>query len=270
MFGNAPKAVWSRWCETDELNRIDLACRCVLIREPQGRTILLEAGVGAFFEPKLRDRYGVQESEHRLLQGLAEQGVQPTDVDIIVLSHLHFDHAGGILNAWQPDAPLSLAFPNAHYVVSRPAWDRATHPHPRDRASYIPELPGLVKATGRLELIERDHDRSEVLGDNYRFTFSDGHTPGQLLTTVQTPHGSLMFMGDLIPGAPWVHLPITMGYDRYPELLIDEKRAVLETIAQNNTTMMFVHDAKIAAAKLGKDERGRYRAIEPVETLCWE
>ncbi|MGB1698362.1 MAG: MBL fold metallo-hydrolase, partial [Nannocystaceae bacterium] len=215
MFGNCPRALWSRWCPPDELNRIPLACRAMLVIEDSGRVVLFEAGIGAFFEPKLRDRYGVQESEHVLLRSLAARGVSPDDIDVIVLSHLHFDHAGGLLQPYEADAPLRLAFPNARFVVGEEAWQRALTPHPRDRASFIPELPGLLEASAGLERVQGA--RSDTLGDGYTMHSSHGHTPGLMLTEVATPRGPVTFMGDLIPGTPWVHLPITMGYDRYPE-----------------------------------------------------
>ena len=94
MFGNAPRAVWASWIAPDDHNRIPLACRCLLVRD-DNRTILLETGIGAFFEPALRERYGVVEDRHVLIDSLAAIGVMPQDVDVIVLSHLHFDHAGG-------------------------------------------------------------------------------------------------------------------------------------------------------------------------------
>ena len=267
MFGNVPQALWQRWCPADERNRIDLACRCLLIREDSGRCVLLEAGVGAFFEPKLRDRFGIQESEHVLLKSLAALAVRPEDVDVIVLSHLHFDHAGGLLQPWTEGGDIALAFPNARYVVGAKAWQRAKQPHPRDRASFIPELPGLLEATGRLEITEGD--TSSTLGEGYRFSFSDGHTPGLMLTRVQTPRGPITFMGDLVPGTPWVHLPITMGYDRYPELLIDEKREVLGAIHREDGWCLFTHDAKVAASKLSVDDRGRFSAADTIERLAW-
>ncbi len=270
MFGNAPRALWQRWIEPDERHRIPLACRCLLVRE-EGRTILFEAGIGAFFEPSLRDRFGVQEPEHRLLENLGALGVAPEDVDVIVLSHLHFDHAGGVLSAYAEGAPLELVFPNASYVVGDRAFERALAPHARDRASFIPELQPLLEATGRLERVRDGADGevsfSTTLGPAYPLHFADGHTPGLMMAEIPTQAGPMVYASDLIPGAPWVHLPISMGYDRYPERLIDEKRALLSGLLERQGGLFFVHDPTVACAQVARDERGRFHAAQPKQVL---
>ena len=256
MFGNCPRPVWEKWAPPDDRHRITLACRALLVKEPS-RNVLLEAGIGAFFEPKLRERFGVQEDRHVLVESLGKAGLSPEDVDVIVLSHLHFDHAGGLLEAWKEGAAPRLAFPKASYVVSARAWERAKSPHARDRASFIPELQGLLEGTGRLEIVSGE--RSKTLGDGYSFTISEGHTPGLMLTRVEGwSEGPVTFLGDLVPGVPWVHLPITMGYDRYPELLIDEKKALLDRIVAEKGWAFFTHDPNVAAARVEQDAKGKY------------
>jgi glyoxylase-like metal-dependent hydrolase (beta-lactamase superfamily II) len=259
MFGNCPKAVWERWMRPDERNRVTLACRSMLVREAR-RNVLCEAGIGAFFEPKLKERFGVREEHHVLIESLEKLGIAPADVDVIVLSHLHFDHAGGLLDVWRDGAEPRLVFPNASYVVSEGAWSRAKNPHARDRASFIPELQELIESTRRLEIVSGD--RSALLGDAYSFTYSEGHTPGLMLTRVEGwSEGPVTFLGDLVPGAAWVHLPITMGYDRYPELLIDEKKSLLERIVAENGWGFFTHDPEIAAARIARTN-GRFGVAE--------
>ena len=264
MFGNAPKAMWEKWIPPDELNRIPLACRCLVVRDGD-RVILFEAGIGAFFEPALRKRYGVVEDHHVLLESLKAEGIAPEDVDVIVLSHLHFDHAGGVLSEYEDGKPAELVFPNASYVVGAEAWQRAVAPHARDRASFIPGLVDMLASTGRLELAATD--RSPTLGDGYRFHRSSGHTPGLLLSEIEMPAGPVLFAADLIPGRAWVHLPITMGYDRYPELLIDEKAALLENLVQRGGRLFFTHDPEVALSKVAKDAKGKFSAVEDQREL---
>jgi glyoxylase-like metal-dependent hydrolase (beta-lactamase superfamily II) len=272
MFGNAPRAVWEKWSPPDAQNRIDLACRALLASPLNGKTVLFETGIGAFFEPRLRERYGVVENRHILLDSLHAAGFGHEDIDVVVLSHLHFDHAGGLLAPWREGHAPELLFPNATFLVSAGCWDRARKPHPRDRASFIPELPALLQASARLEIVDSAHSRT--LGNTVRFHFSDGHTPGLMLAEIIGPehthgedHGGVVFCADLVPGRPWVHVPITMGYDRNPELLIDEKRVFLEDKCARNVHLFFTHDPGCALAQVVCDDKGRFGTAHEVAEL---
>jgi glyoxylase-like metal-dependent hydrolase (beta-lactamase superfamily II) len=266
MFGNVPRLLWSRWIAPDERHRIPLACRCFLVTDEEtGRRVLLETGIGAFFGPDMADRYGVEEREHVLLGSLAEAGVSPEEIDAVVLSHLHFDHAGGLLTPFARGSKSALVFPRARFVVGRAAWERARSPHARDRASFVPMLNDLLEKSGRLELVEGG--RCETLGDRFELHTSDGHTPGLLLAEVKGSGRSALFCGDLIPGTSWVHLPVTMGYDRFPELIIDEKRAFLERALERSSLLLLTHDPVAAACSVARDATGRFTPVDPVERL---
>jgi glyoxylase-like metal-dependent hydrolase (beta-lactamase superfamily II) len=271
MYGNAPKELWKRWSKPDELNRINLQCRSLLVEEDwqdSQRRVLLETGVGLCFPPELQKRYGIEGDTHMLLDQLKSLNFDQSAIDVVVLSHLHFDHAGGLLSPYKSGMEQHLLFPYATYVVSEKQWNRAIQPHLRDRASYLPHLHKLLEASGRLYIVEDGREKVEnLLGPDYSFSYSDGHTPGLMLTKVALPSSqfsfsSITFCADLIPGLPWVRAPITMGYDRYPELLINEKQQLLKEVQAASGALFFTHDEQCAGCTLQVDDKGNISAQE--------
>jgi hypothetical protein len=259
MFGNAPRAMWERWIAPDAATASRwpvAACWCAT----GGRTILFETGIGAFFAPAMRDRYGVVEELPRAARSPGGSGCARrrrrrsccrTCTSITPAARSPRGPRAR-RRRWRSRARSGWSAPAA--------WDRAVAPHARDRASFIPELPALLEATGRLEKVAGA--RSDALGDGYRFHHSDGHTPGLLLAELDAPGGPIVFAADLIPGRPWVHVPITMGYDRYPELLIEEKQALLTELAARGGRLFFTHDPTIAIGTVARDERGRFHTVD--------
>ena len=270
MFGNAPRAIWSRWLVPDEQGRIELACRALLVEE-QGKCTLFETGIGAFFAPELRERYGVVEESHVLLESLAALGLRPGDIDQVVLSHLHFDHAGGLLTPYREGKALELCFPRAEFVVGKRAMERADHPHPRDQASFIPGLPALLRASKRLLVVDDDEAATRAVGEHFRFVETNGHTPGMLHAAAVGTSAELLFGADMVPGVAWLHASITMGYDRYPEHLVDEKAGIFQQCVERQTFIVYTHDPRVAASRVTRDARGRFAPADALgEFTRWD
>ncbi len=256
MFGNAPRELWQKWIIPDARNRIPLACRAFILKADDGRTILFETGIGAFFDPKMKDRYGVRPNGHFLLKNLQEQGIAEEDIDVVILSHLHFDHAGGLLSAYGEEQ--RLLFPKAKYYVGKQHWERAQKPHMREKASFIPQLHQLLIQSQRLVLVDSHHHPD--LGENISFQFSNGHTTGLMLSEIMVNNELYVFVSDLVPGLSWVHLPIVMGYDRFPELTVEEKERLFALWLSRSAKLLFTHDPTVPCARLMQEPDGKYKA----------
>ncbi len=161
---------------------------------------------------------------------------------------------------------MSLFFSKAQFIVGEEAWNRALNPHSRDRASFIPELTDKLKNSGRLIVYPKDPLPAPLLGQ-IEFVISNGHTPGQMHTLFKGAKQKVFFCGDLIPGRPWVHLPITMGYDRFPEMLIDEKQDLYARAVPEDWLLFFTHDPEAAAAHVRQNASGRFEPVQVEQNL---
>lgn len=245
MFGSVPKPLWSRTNPADERNRIRLAMRCLLLRG-HGRTVLVDDGLGDKFSDKLKDIYRV-ESEPSLEHSLAALGVKPGDVTDVLLTHLHFDHAGG--STRRGAHGLEPTFPNARWYVQRRNWENAHAPNPRERASYMPENYDALDAAGVLSL----WDGAQRPWPGVSTIPIDGHTRGQQVVRVEGGGQVAYFVSDLIPTAAHVRIPFVMGYDVAAIETMAEKRELLSHATREHAWIVLEHDPETALAKPAAD-----------------
>lgn len=246
MFGSVPKTLWSKTIVPDEKNRIPMACRVLIVRTGE-RTVLVDVGCGSKWSAKERDIYAI---EPQLSKPLAEQVPGVTD---IVLTHLHFDHAGGISERGE-DGELRLTFPRARVYCSRRNYDHARSPGIRERASYLADNIAILE---QADLVLTD-DGDEVL-PGLSLHQSHGHTHGLQWVKVSAGGATAVFPSDLMPTAHHVPLPWVMGYDLCAETTMREKEQFLAAAAEEEWAVVFEHDRDTAAGIVGRDERGRYQ-----------
>ncbi len=255
MFGVVAKPLWERRAPADARNRITLAMRPLVVRG-QGRTVLIDAGIGEKMDPKYADIYGIQR-ERSLDDSLAAAGIDLSDVDVALASHLHFDHVGGF-TVHDADGRLRPRFPRAEYVIRRGEWDDATHPHERNRASYLPENFVPLQDAGVVRFM--DGDGQVVSG--VRAVRTGGHTRHHTIIYIESGGQTAVFAADLIPTTAHVDPPWIMAYDLYPMETLEFKRAFVREAIEGEYLVFFEHDPTIAAGII-REKAGR-PIVEPV------
>jgi glyoxylase-like metal-dependent hydrolase (beta-lactamase superfamily II) len=244
MFGIIPRPLWERHLPADEKNRVRLALRCLLI-EDGSRKILIDDGIGTKWDDKQMGIYGIDRSKRSLEGDLARIGVRSDQITDVVLTHLHFDHAGGTTRIG-PAGELTLSFPNATYHLQGRNWRWAHHPSEKDAGSYLPENFSVLENSGRLNLIEGD---TELL-PGFFLGVSEGHTVGLQLPRIETEHGALIYCADLIPTAAHLKPSWVMGYDLYPLTSIEEKKMLLAQALEEDWILCFEHEPRFAACRV--------------------
>lgn len=250
MFGVVPRVLWQKKHPPDEHNRIRLALRTLLVRG-NGRVLLVDTGIGDKWADKLRHQFGFEPGTPGLEAALKVHGLSKDDVTDVVVTHLHFDHAGGA-TCTMPDGTLAPAFPNATFHIQRANWDWASNPNDRERASYLKENFQPLHAAGRVRLA----DGPTELWPGVSVLVSNGHTRGQQLVKVTGGGQTVLFPGDLVPTASHLRTAWTMAYDIEPITLMDEKVKLLNEAAQGGWVVCFEHDAEVAAARVRAEPGG--------------
>jgi methylmalonyl-CoA epimerase len=240
MFGSVPRSLWEKKTVPDERNRITLAMRPLIVRG--ARTMIIDAGLGDKESGKFCDLYRVERERH-LDHALADAGLTVDDIDIVVASHLHFDHAGGFTMR-DANGRLRPRFPRAQYIVRRGEWDDATHPHERNRASYLADNFVPLADAGVLQLVDDD----QTIMPGVRVRLARGHTAHHQIVVIESGGRSAAFVADLMPTT--AHLPDAwiMGYDLYPMDTLASKKAFAKEALEREMLVFFEHDPTVAAA----------------------
>tara|TARA_Y100000590_G_scaffold458987_1_gene614889 strand:+ start:106 stop:966 length:861 start_codon:yes stop_codon:yes gene_type:complete len=249
MMGSVPKVLWNKTNPADKKNRIDLSMRCLLLDDGQSR-VLIESGIGDYYPENFKEMFHIKQPQYALSDTLSNYDYSYKDITHVVLTHLHFDHAGGCIIK-DDRGCIKPKFPNAKYYVSKSNWKAALNPSPRDRASYLKENFLCLKEEGVLELF--DDNASIACGiDTYNV---NGHTKGQQLIKVSGGNEVLIFCSDLIPLKSHVSPPWIMGYDLNAELTLKEKEVFLDKAAKKGWILFFYHDPLTVAVKIKKDKK---------------
>ena len=254
MFGVVPKALWGERYPADELNRVEIAVRQLLVRGR--RTMLIDAGFGDKTDEAFRQQFAL-DRRRNLDHALADAGVAPDGIDIVLATHLHWDHAGGF-TVRDPDGRLRPRFPRARYVVRRGEWEDATRPNARTRGNYRPDDFLPLMSAGVLELVDDD----QTIMPGVRVKRTGGHTMHHQMVLIESNGQRAAFPADLMPTAAHLSLAWIAAVDQFPLETLASKQAFVEEAAAQKTLVLFDHEPRIQAAYI-VEQSGR-RSLQPL------
>ena len=255
MFGVVPRVVWEKRDPPDERNRVTLGLNVALI-ESGGKRVLVDTGMGDRWSEKEVRMYGIDRST-TLIGGLRARGLAPEDIDVVVNTHLHFDHAGG--NTRRQGDGVVPTFPRARYVVQRGEWEDARHPHERSRASYREDDFVPVAEADQLDLIDGEAE----VAPGVRAVPVGGHTTHHQMVVVESGGETLVVPTDLLPTASHLPLPFVMGYDLFPVATLEAKRRLLDAAVERGWRILFYHDARTPVGRVRREGDGYTLEVDP-------
>ena len=250
MFGVVPKTLWNKHNPADEKNLCSWAMRCLLI-EDGDKLILVDTGMGNKQDDKFFGHYDLH-GEATLHSSIAEKGFSPADITDVFLTHLHFDHVGGAAQFSRDGSRLEPTFANATYWSNEAHWQWATHPNPRERASFLKENILPLQESGQLRFIE--NGQSPFAGISVIHV--DGHTEQMMLPVIQYKSQKIIYCADLFPSSHHVPIPWIMSYDMRPLQTMEEKQRVLKQAVDEQCILLFEHDPVYEAALVEQTEKG--------------
>ena len=249
MFGIVPKPLWEKQIAADELNRIPLRARCLLL-EGNGKLILIDNGIGDKYDDKFASIYGIDDETENLDKSLSALGFAKSDVTDVILTHLHFDHCGG--STVMKDGKSEIAFPSATFHVQESHWNWAKQGNVREKASFLPMNLDPLDSSGQLNLVDGTFD----LFDGVELIPVDGHTVAMQLVRIHDASSSLLFTADLLPTHAHLSPAWNMGYDLWPMTTIEEKARILEKAIEGGWHLFFEHDPVVGLCDVVEGRRG--------------
>jgi glyoxylase-like metal-dependent hydrolase (beta-lactamase superfamily II) len=256
MHGVVPKALWNKLVSCDDLNRVEYATNCLLV-EGRGKRTLIETGNGDKFPARERDIYGI-DHDQSAEKNLRAIGIEPESIDYVVMTHLHFDHSGGATRRTASGA-LEPVFKRARHVIQRGELHDATHPHERNRASYLAENFAPLQDAGLVQLVEGETE----FAPGVSVIPTPGHTAHHQSVLIDDGQGhKALFLGDVVPTSLHVKLPFIMAYDLDVVGTLETKRRVLGRAIDERWLVIFGHDKDLQAAYLGYDAKGNITVAE--------
>jgi len=258
MYGVVPKILWQKHDQPDEQNRSRMGRNSLWGRTGK-RNILIETGIGDRLKPKEKEIYAVERCR-TLLDRLGDVGLKPADIDLVICSHLHFDHAG-----WNTvpgdDGRLVPTFPRATYVLQRAEWEAATHPNIRTRTNYSDDHFLPLEEHGQLRLVEGE----EEVDDGLRVILTGGHSDGHQVVRIESDGQVAMFLADLVPLPSHIKVSYVMSYDLYPMDTVRAKEQILKEALARDWLLAFVHSPVVGMGRL-REQEGKL-ALETVERV---
>ena len=246
LFGIVPKVLWSKRVSADEKNLVPVGLNSVLVRTGE-KNIMIETGIGNKLSEKMVEIYG-QPAE--LLDNLSVAGVSPEDIDIVINTHLHFDHCGW--NTVRRNGAVAPTFPKATYYVQEGEWKHA-HEGQRDSVSYLYENYNPLLESGRMKLLKGN----QKIVPGISVEVFPGHTRDMQAVIIQSGGKTACYISDLIPTSAHIEVNWVMSFDLYPLETIESRKRYYARAIPENWLTMFTHDPAIPWAYVQRDERGK-------------
>ncbi len=254
MYGVVPKIIWQKFNPPDESNLVKLDMNLLLIKT-DGENILIDAGMGDALSERQKKMFGIEKASN-LEKKLSQNHLTPEDIHLVLLTHLHADHAGGVIKL-DKDGKKVLRFPNARHVVQISEWEEAMHPDERTSATYFTSNLRILEEEKLLELVEGEDEVAKGI----RLVNTGGHTPGHQAVLIEDGENKILWPGDIIPSTHHLRIPYVAAVDLFPRETMEQKKRFLNMCSDDGWLLAFDHDLKVKLGKL-EEKEGRVEVTD--------